>query len=529
LTGLTTALAVNYGGTGTTNLTGYVKGNNTAAFSATTTIPAADISGTLAISQGGTGQVTADLARTSLVAAKSGANTDITSLTGLTTALSVTQGGTGGNTQLAARTGIGAAALGVATASGLTTALGARLLGRANAAAGALEEITLGTGLSFSGTTLNAAASSGGTVNVTSAPFNADPTGLASSSGAFQAAIDSLSPLGGVVIVPPGKYLLSSSITVGGAGNDRPVVLQGSYINAGNVGATNAQSAMSSLRVAPTATINISPGCGVDGCMIYRSDLVFTTGSPIFTAGSVGITIGVGYDMFVRNCGIYGFAQGIKADNGTNSTGRVKITDVNIDCANGVLLHSSVDVAYLTRVHCWPFINRFAGSTANTTGLHRAGSAFRFTGTNDWTKATDCFSYGYARGFDIVGGDEITLTGCGADGTAVFSGSVGFLLTGATNTTMSHCQAAGQTNGFYIESGAAVSTRMVHCDAWGNTSNGIAHLNGHLAIFGGGLRGNATGIAVVSGASCRVSGLGLQGNATPTSGTLTAMPVTYNF
>lgn len=44
--------------------------------------------------------------------ASKGVNSDITSLTGLTTALSVTQGGTGGNTAALARAGIGAAASG---------------------------------------------------------------------------------------------------------------------------------------------------------------------------------------------------------------------------------------------------------------------------------------------------------------------------------------------------------------------------------------------------------------------------------
>jgi hypothetical protein len=52
----------------------------------------------LAIAIGGTNATTASDARSNLGAAKAGDNTDITSLSGLTTALSINQGGTGGNT-----------------------------------------------------------------------------------------------------------------------------------------------------------------------------------------------------------------------------------------------------------------------------------------------------------------------------------------------------------------------------------------------------------------------------------------------
>jgi hypothetical protein len=50
--------------------------------------------------------------RTNIGAAKSGANNDITSITGLTTALTVAQGGTGGTTALTARTNLNAVGVG---------------------------------------------------------------------------------------------------------------------------------------------------------------------------------------------------------------------------------------------------------------------------------------------------------------------------------------------------------------------------------------------------------------------------------
>jgi hypothetical protein len=81
----------------------------------------------LAVADGGTGASDAAGARTNLGAAASGANSDITSLSGLTTALSIPQGGTGATSAAAARAALGAAASGVNSditqLTGLTTPL----------------------------------------------------------------------------------------------------------------------------------------------------------------------------------------------------------------------------------------------------------------------------------------------------------------------------------------------------------------------------------------------------------------------
>jgi hypothetical protein len=62
------------------------------------TTGAVTLAGTLNVANGGTGATTASTARSNLSAAASGANSDITSISGLTTALTVAQGGTGATT-----------------------------------------------------------------------------------------------------------------------------------------------------------------------------------------------------------------------------------------------------------------------------------------------------------------------------------------------------------------------------------------------------------------------------------------------
>ena len=75
-----TTLSVAKGGTGAATLTGIVKGNGTSALTAGTVSLTSEVTGTLPVANGGTGATTAGAALTSLGAAASGANTDITAL-----------------------------------------------------------------------------------------------------------------------------------------------------------------------------------------------------------------------------------------------------------------------------------------------------------------------------------------------------------------------------------------------------------------------------------------------------------------
>lgn len=109
----------------------------------------------LKVTKGGTGAGTAANARANLglgtIATQAASAVAITggSITGITD-LAVADGGTGASTAADARTNLGAAASGAATASGLTIATD-RLAGRDTAGTGALEEISVGNGLEFTG------------------------------------------------------------------------------------------------------------------------------------------------------------------------------------------------------------------------------------------------------------------------------------------------------------------------------------------------------------------------------------------
>lgn len=109
-----TRVDIPYGGTGATNAADARANLGAAKSGANSDITSLNgLTTPISIPQGGTGATTAADARTNLQAAKSGVNSDITQLTGLTTPLSITQGGTGANNANAARVNLQAAKSGV--------------------------------------------------------------------------------------------------------------------------------------------------------------------------------------------------------------------------------------------------------------------------------------------------------------------------------------------------------------------------------------------------------------------------------
>lgn len=99
----------------------------------------------------------------------------------VTGTVAIANGGTGATSAAAARTALGVLGAGLATASGLTVSTNGRLLGRFSAGSGAVEEYTIGSGLSVAAGVLSASGTGGSVLSVT---LDRGTTGLTVNGGA---------------------------------------------------------------------------------------------------------------------------------------------------------------------------------------------------------------------------------------------------------------------------------------------------------------------------------------------------------
>jgi hypothetical protein len=327
--------------------------------------------------------------------------------------------------------------------------------------------------------------------------FGAVGDGVVNDTAAIQAAIDSLGAAGGTVLIPNGmKCVLDGNLTIrSNVSLVGPHTIVGSPQN--NTSAPYG-SLGGALLLDSSRTITLNGGASLQGLLIYRKGMTFPAADSSAFAGTA-ITIGQD-DAAVFQCMVLGFAQAIS----TNGAQRPRIYDTNIDCLAGVLINNCADICYLNNVHCWPFATIAAGGGASA--LHRSGSAFKFTNLGDWTKVTNCFSYGYYRGFYAQGPNSMTFVSCGADNTGSHTGSIGFVNessagVGGEDTSYTECQAAAQDIGYYINANASFSTRMVGCDTWGCVVHGFLIVSGDVNINGGLVRDVPNGITISSATS----------------------------
>ena len=352
--------------------------------------------------------------------------------------------------------------------------------------------------------------------------FGAVGDGIVDDTTAVQAAIDSLIGTGGTVRIPRNRIYRIGEIRV-----KRNIHIKGELEMVGSNGNntfTDYDRLGSCLRI--SGTIRMYSGSSISGVLIkaytaVASDLyskLSSWGSTALSISGVDSYLGVGElfyadDVTVRNCMILGFQLGIYA----RYSQRLRVTDVNMDCVNGIDLSQCYDVPYLTRVHCWPFatiayVARVNGSSNSGGWIFRNGTAFKIRDTVDWLRMTDCFSYGYQYGFHLQNVNSALLTNCGADnvseaGTGYINsgnpqvvGAIGFLVEGSCEeTVLTNCQAASQEKGYYIKTSQNTVTTLKDCMSWGVRDQGIFvdstnNVSGDVKVIGGVIRDSSMGI-----------------------------------
>ena len=291
-----------------------------------------------------------------------------------------------------------------------------------------------------------------------------DPTGATDSTSAIVAAYTALGASGGVInIGNADKVYIASNLTL-----PPNIHIQGPHLIVGTPGSNSSvpyASMGGSILLSSAATITLGPNSGLSGLLIYRYGMTFPASSSSSFAGTA-IT-GGGDDCFVIGCMILGFAQAFYS----SGFQRPRIYNCNMDNLAGIWIDNCTDIPYINKVHCWPFSTIPTGTPASAL---RSGSAFIFSTVCDWGKVTDCFSYGYAKGFWANGVNDMTFTNCSCDGTQTFSGSIGYAadggglrnkFIGGNVSSQDTAVYLGDTDGTYAETefiGCHFTTCAVH-------------------------------------------------------------------
>ena len=326
---------------------------------------------------------------------------------------------------------------------------------------------------------------------------------------AFQNALNQAAALGGGQVHFSRNHRILSNLTI-----PVNVALVGPLKGAGQLqpsdGLADFDSKAGVLRVGSTVTITALASSALVQCIVIRDglDLPFIdevdAASGIAAFAGTAIT-GGGADVFLSDLLILGFARAYDS----NNHARANITNVQGDCTNGIRIQAALDSVYMLSCHFWPFTTANFSWTANDATqaiLMRSGIAYEFANTVDWPKVTNCFSYGYYRGFRLHNTNAAAMIGCAADGPVNAgvprqAGSIGVLIEGTSvDNSITGLYAAGKAHGAYC--GGSV--------------------NGHVAIYGSDFVACSVGVDVVGaqevtvrGGSSRSCGYGVTvGNAT---------------
>lgn len=328
--------------------------------------------------------------------------------------------------------------------------------------------------------------------------------------GVFNSVLAAVGAMGGGVVNFVGNHRILGDLFI-----PENVALVGPVRAAGQLahlgdGAADYERKPGVLRLASTATIRVATSGYFGNAVVVRDglNLPFTGVSEAMAgvAAFAGTAVTVaGSDARVERALIIGFNHAIDS----NGYQRLRFIDVQGDCTNGIRLAACTDVPYIHRCHFWPFTTaNYTWTASDTTQriLTRSGIGFELKDTVDWGKLTNCFTYGYFRGFRLANVHSNLLTGCASDnpvqnGAPVTPGAIGVLVEGfALDNKLTDFTAAGQAQGLFLGTNAGCFTEVMGCNNVA-CSIGINVRDGDVQIIGGLDRVAQIGLQVQSATS----------------------------
>lgn len=350
--------------------------------------------------------------------------------------------------------------------------------------------------------------------------------GVTDDSAAFQSAIDYADSIGGGTVVFSDKHYLASTITV-----KDYVSLLGPLDIADEIkpaASASYQGKNGALILNSAATITLNDSATLGGCVVTRYGMTLpfadaaaaTSGVAAFAGTAVTVA---GQGAYIHHALILGFARAIDS----TSFERTRCEYVFGDCTNGIRLATVYDIAYIENCHFWPFTTVHQTWTTDAL-LVRTGTAYEFNSVGDWSKLTNCFSYGYAVGFDVDSCDHVQMIGCGSDyPTGLASTSVGARVRGTSrDALLLGYQCAAQGTGVLINSTASnkLAARIIGADCWNNDTYHIRVQDGSASIIGCTTTDGSVGVLIDSTSDgSLVDGCTFSGVTTPISASGTAL------
>jgi hypothetical protein len=403
------------------------------------------------------------------------------------------------------RTTLGAVPVGPITTSGLTVVTANRLLGRVNSA-GAVEEISLGTGISFAGTVLSATGTGG---TVTSADVSGGTTGLTTSGGPITGA-GTITLAGTLAVTNGGTGAITAPAALTSLGAYPASNPSGYTSNVGTVTSVNADGSTTGMSFTggPITT---------SGTLTLGGTLALTNGGTGATSAATALTSLGAYPAanpsgFTSNAGTVTTASVVTA-NGVSGTVANPTTTPAITIVLGAIVPTSV------------------AASGNVTGTNLSGSN---TGDQAIVLSGDVSGSGSTGITTTIGANAVTygkiqavsasskLLGSTASGTAVAEITLGTNLS-MTGSTLNAAGGGGSGTVTSVGvSGAGLGVTNPNTTPVISQSAASSVNDGFMSIaYASKLDGIAVGASVTSvAASGGTTGLSFTGGPITGSGTL---------